>query len=40
MGDYSGIGTWFKILFYLCLIFVPLGIWKVIDIIIWIWNNV
>ena len=29
-----------KIMFYICCISVPFGIWKLIDIIIWIFNNI
>ena len=28
------------VLYTLCLLFVPLGIWKFIEIILWVWHNV
>lgn len=33
-------GTPLKALFIICLVSVPLGIWKMIDIIIWFFENV
>lgn len=43
MGDYGGIGeainAMFIAMFILIIIFVPLGIWKIIDIIIWLSKN-
>ena len=34
------IGNTIANLFILCCIFVPLGIWKLVDIVIWLWDHV
>ena len=38
--DFKGIGKALHVMFALCIIFIPLGIWKLIDIIIWVYRNV
>lgn len=38
IGD--AIGRLMATLMILCVIFVPLGAWKAIEIIIWLWKNV
>jgi hypothetical protein len=38
IGD--GIGTLIFGLIGLCIIFVPLGAWKAIEIIYWIWSHI
>lgn len=42
MTDYGigGLVTGFKVLFVLCCIFIPLGLWKAIEIFIWVYKNV
>lgn len=40
MIDFSPIEQLFKFMFILILIFVPLGIWKIIDIIIWLFIHI
>jgi hypothetical protein len=39
-GVADGIGKMFTILFILCIIFVPLGAWKMIEIIIWLFQHI
>ena len=36
----QGIGEAINALIVLCIIFVPLGMWKLVEIIIWVWANV
>lgn len=36
----DGIGAAIKGLLFLCVIFVPLGLWKLIEIIIWFFSHV
>lgn len=38
LGD--AVGALIKALIVMVIIFVPLGTWKAIEIIIWIWNHV
>jgi uncharacterized membrane protein len=38
IGD--AIGAAIAALIGLCIIFVPLGMWKLIEVIIWLWANV
>jgi hypothetical protein len=37
-GDY--IADTISILFILCVVFVPLGIWKLVEIAIWCYNHI
>ena len=37
---FGGIDVVFKTMFVLLIVFVPLGMWKAIEIIIWLFNNV
>lgn len=39
-GVFEGIEFLIKILAVLCIIFVPLGIWKLVDIGIWLYHHV
>ena len=36
----EGLDFFFKLVFWLLLIFIPLGVWKIIDIIMWVIQNV
>ena len=36
----QGIDTAINALIVLCTLFVPLGLWKLIEIIIWLWSHV
>lgn len=36
----NNISNFFNMLLILCIIFVPLGLWKLIEIIIWIINHI
>jgi hypothetical protein len=38
-GMFDGIVELIMTLFVLCIIFVPLGIWKLVDIAIWLWHH-
>ena len=38
IGD--AIGNAFAMMFYLCCVFVPLGMWKLIEIIVWVFRHV
>jgi hypothetical protein len=33
---FSGLGFLFKIMLWLLAVFVPLGLWKLVDIVVWI----
>lgn len=39
-GAFDGVAEMFALMAILCLTFVPLGIWKLVDIAIWIYSNV
>ena len=43
MGDYSAIGEAVEktlvLMFCLLCVFVPLGIWKLIDLFLWVWDH-
>jgi|LakMenEpi03Aug12_release.lakeMendotaPanAssembly.Ray.scaffolds.fasta_scaffold164734_5 hypothetical protein len=36
---FSGMGEVIATMMIACVIFVPLGIWKCVDIIIWLWHH-
>jgi hypothetical protein len=36
----EGIGRLIAALFCLCVIFVPLGAWKAIEILCWVWSHI
>lgn len=37
---FDGLDALFKFVAVLLIIFIPVGIWKLIDIIIWMWNHI
>jgi hypothetical protein len=37
---YPDIGKLFEAMLFLLIVFIPLGVWKIIDIIIWLFNHV
>ena len=37
---FEGLGKMINALFVLCCIFVPLGLWKLVEIIIWVCHHV
>jgi len=37
---FEGIGTAINIMLVCCIIFIPLGMWKVVDIIIWFCKHI
>jgi hypothetical protein len=39
-GAFRGVGETIALLFILCCIFVPLGLWKLVEIIIWLFQHV
>lgn len=39
-GVADAIGSFITTLFVLCVIFVPLGLWKLIEIIIWLFRHI
>lgn len=39
-GMLDGLGNFIMGLMIICVISVPLALWKLIDIVIWIWNHV
>jgi hypothetical protein len=39
MGDYGRIGEAFVVLFWVAAIAVPLGVWKLVEILIWVFQN-
>lgn len=39
-GMFDGLEALFKFIAALLIIFIPLGLWKLIDIIIWVWNHI
>lgn len=39
-GIGKGIGDLFALMCILILVFVPLGIWKLVDIVLWLFNNI
>lgn len=40
MIDFSGVEKLFKAMMWCCIIFVPLGMWKVIELIGWVWERI
>lgn len=41
MGDIGrAVGDMIAALFFLCVVFVPLGLWKLIEIIAWVFHHV
>lgn len=40
MGDYSGIGDGIAVLFWIAVVSVPLGLWKLVEILIWVFQHV
>ena len=39
-GAFRGVSDAIALLFILCCIFVPLGLWKLVEIIIWLFKHV
>lgn len=37
---FEGIGRLFNTMLVCCIIFIPLGLWKLAEIIIWLWRHV
>ena len=37
---FERIGKWIDILLILCILFVPLGLWKFVEIVIWVFKHV
>lgn len=39
-GAFDGIAEAMATMFVLCLVFVPLGLWKLIEIVLWLFSHV
>ena len=43
MNDWARLGNgfiwWVNVLVVLLIVFVPLGIWKLVDLVLWCWNH-
>jgi len=37
---FDGIGQAMAVLFWTCIVSVPLGLWKLVEIVIWLFNHV
>ena len=40
MGDYDAFGDAFQVIVIIACISIPLGVWKIVDIILWIIENI
>lgn len=39
-GFGAALGRAFEIMLVCCVIFVPLGLWKLVEIVLWLWRHI